>query len=79
MRDYIKPNRLRRVVLITTLLETSGENIDFTHMNQDSIDDLLHFALRSKFKHSRPPLRTNALIPTLFQDNENKGSRDHLH
>jgi hypothetical protein len=65
--QYTKPDRVRRVVVIPTVHKRSGSDSESTPLHQDSIDELVQFAMRTRIKHKKPPLRTDALLATLFQ------------
>jgi len=67
LNDYIQPDRLRRVVVIPSVAERSGVNADIPPLHQDSLDELVQYALRTRITHKRPPLRVDALLASLFQ------------
>jgi hypothetical protein len=65
--EYTKADRVRRVVVIPTVLEKVGSDSESTPLHQDSVDELVQCAIQTRIKHKRPPLRTDALLATLFQ------------
>ncbi len=67
LNDYVRPDRLRRVVVVPTVLERDGPNVDSVPLHQESLDELVQFAIRTRIKHKRPPIRSDALLATLFQ------------
>jgi hypothetical protein len=68
-KEYTKPDRVRRVVVIPTVSRRCGSDSESIPVHQSSIDELVQFAIRARIKHRRPPLQPDALLATLFQDN----------
>ena len=66
LSTFILPDRLRRVVVVPTVEERIGENVDSTPLHQESLDELIQYSLRIRIRHKRPPLKTDALLATLF-------------
>ena len=67
LNDYVRPDRLRRVVVVPSVAERDGANVDFPPTDQQSLDELVQFAVRTRIKHKRPPVRPDALLASLFQ------------
>ena len=67
MSDYVRPDRLRRVVVVPSVVERDGSNIDFAPLHQTSLDELVQFAVRTRIKHRRPPMKPDVLLASLFQ------------
>jgi len=67
LSTFIMPDRLRRVVVVPTVNERIGENVDSIPLHQESLDELIQYSLRIRIRHKRPPLKTDALLATLFQ------------
>lgn len=61
LNDYFRPDRLRRIVVVPSVVERQGTNIYFAPLHQESLDELIQFDVRTKIKHRRPPLKVNAL------------------
>lgn len=66
--DYTQPDRIRRVIVIPTVVERDGVNVDNAPLFQNSLDELVQFAIRTRIKHKLPPLKADALLATMFQD-----------
>ncbi len=65
--EYTRPDRVRRVVVIPTVAKRLKSDSESTPLHQSSIDELVQFAIRTRIKHRKPPLKTDALLATLFQ------------
>ncbi len=67
LSTFIHSDRLRRVVVVPTVEERSGENVDALPLHPGSLDELVQYSLRIRIRHKMPPLKTDALLATLFQ------------
>lgn len=68
LNDWIRPDRLRRVVVVPSLESRDGDNVDIPPLYQDSLDELVQFALRVRIRHTRPPMCPDVVLTSLFQD-----------
>ena len=66
--NYTRTDRVRRIVVVPTVARRDNDNSDLPPLHQDSIDELMQFAIRTRIKYSKPPLRVDALLCTLFQN-----------
>ena len=55
------------MVIIPSVVERNGPNTDVAPLHQESLDELVQFAVRTRIKHRRPPMRPDALLASLFR------------
>ena len=67
LRQLIRRDRMRRLAVAPSVIERGGDDSDCQPLDQDSLDELVQFAVRTRIKHKRPPLTPDALLATLFQ------------
>lgn len=68
MASYVKADRVRRVVVLPTVLKRTTSDIDSAPIDNTNLTMLLTLGILMRIRHSMPPLTTNALLQTLFHN-----------
>ena len=68
LNNYIRSDRLRKLVVVPSLESRDSDNIDVPPLYQDSWDELVQFAIRIRIRHTRPPMYPDTVLVSLFQD-----------
>ena len=67
MSSYVKPDRIRRVVVIPSVKKRETEECTTLPLNSDGLNRLVGLSLVIRLRYALPPLTAECVLYTLFQ------------
>lgn len=67
MKDHVRADVIRRVVVIPTLSKRSSQDTDSVPIDHSSLQELVRWSIRTRIRYNMPPLSALAVLHTLYQ------------